>query len=371
MPDLFTIADLPRALDDTDLPTIRMVVAKLGSYQDKRYGAFAITDKHLAGWQRNLAELPDGQAPIDFDHSPEKGQGSKAAGWITSLERRTGADLQAEDPKRFARLDPAAVYAASTVELSRAGAQAVRDREYRYISPTFVDDWADEHGAKRGPALIGAGMTNRPFLKRGMPAISLSEDDFQAPAEETPHGSDSRGRMSLTAIAKALGIANPEAATEATILEAFPGDTAGGVKILAADEYAGLIARAAAGDAATTALAETKFESAWKRALEDPAGPRVTPAQETDFKALAEVNLDLAVKTLDGLPHVALNTRAKGDPTPPPGGGAVLDGVDEDRQGLHERAMTKLLADGVDEGHPDFADKYVGTVRSLEAADAR
>lgn len=368
MPDLQTILDIPRTLDDTELPTVRMVVAKLGGYSDKRYGKFAITDEHLSSWQRNLAELPDGQAPIDFDHSPEKGQGTKAAGWITNLERKTGAQLQTEDPGRFKKLDPAAVYAASMVELSKSGADAVRNREYRYISPTFVDNYTDEAGAAKGPALIGAGMTNRPFLKRGMPAISLSEDDWTPAAEDPDDRSDSRGRMSLSTIAKRLGL--PEDADEAKILEALPtGD--GKVIVLSLDDYAGMVSRAAAGDNATKSLAETRFKTAWDKAIVEV---RVAPASEQAFKTLADADLDLAVKTLDELPKLALNTSAKGEGTPTPNGGTVtLDGndVDADRQDLDERTRAKLLTEGVTEDDPKFGERYVAVARTLEAAGAR
>src|ERR1044072_5365237 len=123
--DLVSLADLPVTLENGDLPTIKIPVAKLGSYRDKRYGRFAITDKDYASWQRNLNECFGGRACIDFDHSPEKGQGTKAAGWITSLEEKTGAQLQPVDPGRFAKLDPGAVYVASDVELSKAGAESI------------------------------------------------------------------------------------------------------------------------------------------------------------------------------------------------------------------------------------------------------
>lgn len=371
MPDLQTIVDVPAlTLEAGDLPTSRIPVAKLGAYKDKRYGAFGITDQHLQSWQRNLTEHFDGRAPIDFDHSPEKGAGTRAAGWITSVERCTGAELQAEDPKRFAKLDPAAVYAASTVEWSKAGAEAIRNREYAYISPTFPENWTDEGGVSRGSALIGAGLTNRPFLRRGMPAISLSDDVFQEPAEETPTESDSRGRMShFAAIAKRLGLA--EDADEAKILEQLP-DNAAGVKVLTAEEYAGLLSRATAGDTAVRSLADNTFEAAWKRALEDPKGPRVTPAQEGEFKQLADLNLELAVKTLDGLPQVAITTKAKGEGTPTSLGADPQPGeVDEDRQDLHDRAVTALSAQGVHEDDPKFLDAYKAQVHALEAAGAR
>jgi hypothetical protein len=348
--DLVTLADTPAAIGD-GLPTIKIPVAKLGTYRDKRYGSFSIGDADYESWQRNLTEGFGGRALVDFDHSPEKGTGTRAAGWITSLEKVTGAQLQEQDPARFAKLDPQAVYVASDVELSKAGAEALRNREYRYISPTFVANWTDETGAKRGRTLLGAGLTNRPFLRRGMPAISLSADDYEAAAVEQPPASDSRPRMPLTAdIAKKLGLS--EDTDDAVILEAA---NAAGVVVLTAAEVADFESRAAAGDQATKTLAETRFSTAWTKAVDEV---RVTPAQETDFKALAEKDLDLAVKTLDGLQPLKIATSPRGTGDAPPAATAE-DGVDAVRLELHEAALTLSEEKGI---------PYMDAVHKLEEA---
>jgi hypothetical protein len=64
------------------------------------------------------------------------------------------------------------------VEWTPRGAKAIRNEDYRHISPTFVADYRDEHGDKHGKALIGAALTNRPVLRKGMPCLSLSRDRF-------------------------------------------------------------------------------------------------------------------------------------------------------------------------------------------------
>lgn len=161
-PGVLTAAiDAPITLGDTltEGPSrSRIVVAKLGKYQDKRYGNFQITREDYDGWQRNLSKSFNGRVPIDIDHAPEKGRGTEAAAWITNLD-----------------LDGDKVLA--DVEWTPLGERAVKERRYLYISPTFVQDWKDETGAKSGRALIGAALTNRPFLRKDMPALTLAEGD--------------------------------------------------------------------------------------------------------------------------------------------------------------------------------------------------
>jgi phage I-like protein len=76
-------------------------------------------------------------------------------GWITGLEL-DGKDVRA------------------TVEWTKPGARAIRDKTYTRISPTFVNSYKTERGEDRGRALIGAATTNRPVLK-DLPVLSLSE----------------------------------------------------------------------------------------------------------------------------------------------------------------------------------------------------
>ena len=154
--------DTPLMLDDSanGPATTQIVVAKLGKYQDKRYGTFQITPDDYEGWRANLNDSFNGRVPIDIDHAPEKGRGTEAAAWITNLN-----------------LDGDKVLA--DVEWTPLGERAVKERRYLYISPTFVQNWKDETGKARGRALIGAALTNRPFLRRDMPALTLSEEAIE------------------------------------------------------------------------------------------------------------------------------------------------------------------------------------------------
>jgi hypothetical protein len=174
-PGLMTLADLP-ALADGKKPTSTIVVARLDDkLRDPRYGAFKISQADVDGWQRNLADTFGGRVAIDADHSSDRGGGTRAMGWITSIGQ-DGKLVTAE------------------VEWTPKGAKSIRNGDYRHISPTFVANYADEHGEKHGRALIGAALTNRPVLRQGMPCLSLSRDTFDGVA--TPRkAKKNRGTM--------------------------------------------------------------------------------------------------------------------------------------------------------------------------------
>jgi hypothetical protein len=160
---LITLADVPKLKPGA--PAIsRIAIARLDDkLQDPRYGKFAITQQDVDGWTQNLAETFGGRVAIDFDHSSDRGRGTRAAGWITSIGQ-VGKLVTAD------------------VEWTPRGARAIRRGDYRYISPTFVGRYVDEHGQNRGRALLGAGLTNRPVLRAGMPTLSLSRDRFDGVA---------------------------------------------------------------------------------------------------------------------------------------------------------------------------------------------
>jgi hypothetical protein len=153
---LNTLGDIPQ-LGSGRTPASRIVVARLGTYKDPRYGTFQITEKDFEGWSTNLRDTFGGRVSIDYDHSSDRGKGTRAAGWIVGLERQ-GKDVIAD------------------VEWTPRGAKAIRDGSYKFISPTYTSHYTDETGTDRGRALVGAATTNRPVLRRGMPTLTLSRD---------------------------------------------------------------------------------------------------------------------------------------------------------------------------------------------------
>jgi hypothetical protein len=402
--DLITLADLP-ALPGTDAkPSTRIVIGRLDdNLRDPRYGKFSITQADVDSWKRNLAGVFGGEVSFDFDHSSDRGQGTKAAAWISNIDQagtENGSLITAD------------------AQFTRAGAKAVRNGDYKYTSPTFVENYTDEHGAKHGKALIGGALTNRPVLRAGMPTLSLSKDTFEgvATASETTSAKrerkrarklaatalarDSRGQMDkLAELRKLLGLADD--ADHVTILAAAaglkPGDDATpavpvapvtldaaapakaarkaakkaakqtqtlslapGATTLSAEQLADLITAANAGQAASLQLAEQTFTTAWEKACSEG---RAAPSQEDTMRALYRENADLAVKTLDAFVAIV--------PIKPSGSGEGATGpaplgMDDDRFALHTQAKTLAASKMAADPTLDEAAAYTMSVVEIE-----
>lgn len=154
MPDEYTIL-----LDAPGTASARMPLARLGDYNDQRYGPFKITSDDVASWQKNLERLPGGRALIDEDHlanKPSPHRNTKASGWITGVE-----------------LDGQQAYA--NVEWTPRGEAAIANKEYLFASPTF-GPYTNDAGERFANTLTGAALTNKPFLT-SMPQITLASDE--------------------------------------------------------------------------------------------------------------------------------------------------------------------------------------------------
>ncbi len=177
-------------LDSPDEPLRRIPVAELGTFSDPRYGEFSITSDDFDDWKRNLSALPGGEALIDFEHRSErKPRDSKAAGWIKDLE-----------------LDGNKVMAA--LEWTPGGEQAIRNKEYRFVSPVF-GPYSTQTGDTLDNVFQSLALTNKPFLG-SLPAITLAsaervsaalDDDpasrFYARALDGDHGEVTRALVLL------------------------------------------------------------------------------------------------------------------------------------------------------------------------------
>lgn len=161
MDGLIFLADAPASAPQGDSPaTCRIPIAKLGRFRDPRYGRFEIKGADFEAWRRNFREVKP-EVQIDLDHASEKpGGSSEAAGWIKDLEP-DGQHLYAK------------------IEWTPVGLSAVKEKRYRFVSPAF-GTYADEEGRKHRNTLRSVALTNRPFLRRDMPAITLSEADIDS-----------------------------------------------------------------------------------------------------------------------------------------------------------------------------------------------
>jgi len=133
--------------------------------------------------------------PLDWEHSTEirspDGLPSPAAAWIDKMEVRNGGEIWGH-----------------VREWTPKGAESVKTKEYRYISPAFLF----EKATKLITDIISAGLVNRPALN--MPAIARSKSQKRSQAQA--RAEDTMDRKELI---KKLGLA--EDATDEQILAAL------------------------------------------------------------------------------------------------------------------------------------------------------
>jgi phage I-like protein len=333
MPDIAFLADVPASVAlDAGKACSRIQLAKTGTFQDRRYGKFSITTAMFESWERNFMRFSAPEAgrqglPIDFDHSPETGKGTEAAGWVVKLDRM-GRDGATPTPDQLW----------GTCEWTDIGLDALQNRRYAYISPTFPPDYADETGAKHGTHLVGAALTNRPFLNMAVVSLSRASTAEQV-ADDVP---DSPGHMpelnkeflislglSDDSATKVLSADNPGAAAKAALEEiTTPVGTADvktlaeqaseqGMVLMSGTDLVKLTADAAAGAAAAAELHTTKFATAWTLAVDDG---KVLPASEDTFRIAYEAKPDETLKALADLPKGTIKVTTEGS-----GGGGSDD----------------------------------------------
>lgn len=148
---------------------------------------------------------------IDRDHAADHlppGQERHAAGWIKTLVERDGE-----------------IWA--TVEWTPRAKQQLKDREYRYISPTFDYD----PNTREVTRIKRATLTNTPNLNmQAVASEGADADDISTPQsdkEETPE-MDKKYQLAISAIAVAMAMestSEPEA-VQAKVLERLAEGTA-------------------------------------------------------------------------------------------------------------------------------------------------
>lgn len=155
----------------------------IGEQKHPIYGKLSFTPERIRRFAQSVKEKVRGIDPdIDYDHKLDPSKGNIAAGWVRDAEeRQDGLWL--------------------LVEWTKKALQSISDREYKYFSPEFADEWEDAQGNTFKDVVLGGGLTNRPFLKNLMP-INLSE--FTAIDQEEV--------MDRAELARALGLS--EDATE-------------------------------------------------------------------------------------------------------------------------------------------------------------
>lgn len=141
---------------------------KAGVYYHDSYGKIEITPDILKKMAFNFNEKVRGiDLALDYKHDSE----GEAAAWFEEVYTKEN-DTELWFKPRW----------------TPQGKETILSEKYKYISPDFTLSYIDnEKLTNHGPVLMGAGLTNRPFIKRMAPIILSEEykmDELQKLKEE-------------------------------------------------------------------------------------------------------------------------------------------------------------------------------------------
>ncbi len=139
----------------------RVQLMRTCSFFHDRYGKVEITRQMFNEMKVNFeAKVRGIDLMIDYAHDSER----EAAGWIKALE--IVENLELGEDQLWA-----------IVDWTPVGRRTLSDKEFAYLSADFDKDYRDNENPlkKFGTVLLGAGLTNRPVIKKMNPAIQLSE----------------------------------------------------------------------------------------------------------------------------------------------------------------------------------------------------
>lgn len=151
-------------------------VAKVGTFNGHRAGAFEFTPEVFDRIIANFARTTNRRVPIDYEHATERMDGTipllgaPAVGWIIALENRGELGLWA------------------TVEWVDATAVGyIREGRYKFFSPAVVFNGIDPvTGEELGPVLVSGALTNRPFLDGMAPLTARDGTLPETAADPSP-----------------------------------------------------------------------------------------------------------------------------------------------------------------------------------------
>jgi len=167
---LFTLSDAPRALAE-GAKTIRQPFLKTGTY-NYRGKQWTVDEPLFDRLIENHTKVMGGRVAMDVDHAAERtgNRNTAAYAWITGLEKN-GNELEA------------------IIEPNAKGQQIIEGHEYEKVSGV-LGPHTDEFGVTHPDCLHAISFTNRPFLK-GLPAVSLMDDELAAQLAQPDAGTDS------------------------------------------------------------------------------------------------------------------------------------------------------------------------------------
>ena len=142
----------PVALSDEDTRFIYNLLP-VGEFYDKRYGRVSITPEKVKQMAENFGKCPAYEVPVKLGHS----DGAKSPGKVIGVEAKdNGLEI--------------------TMSVDTETAKAINDKQYRYMSAEFDEDYHDKKTGERvGAVLLGAALVNQPAHPYVAPLV-LADD---------------------------------------------------------------------------------------------------------------------------------------------------------------------------------------------------
>ena len=167
MEELFRFLPLPIKFDEKATQVLesdpnsknipyRVQLLRTGTFYHHQMGEIKVTSEMLKSMIQNFTNRVRGiDLAIDYKHDSE----DIAAGWIDQLE------LSEDEQELWA-----------VVKWTPQGMKRLADKEFRYLSADFHMNHTDNETLQTfGPTLYGAGLTNRPVVKKMEPVVTLME----------------------------------------------------------------------------------------------------------------------------------------------------------------------------------------------------
>jgi hypothetical protein len=151
----FCFADPAMLLSKDGVRWVEAIAPK--TYITPAYGEVAITPEKIDRFIHNFSAGVRGQeVAINYEHGVDAAKGNKAAGWIRGARKNDKGNLEL------------------AVDFTEPAKQELRNKEWKYFSLEWDDEWAHPDGVIYQDVVMGGALTNRPVAKGLMP-INFSE----------------------------------------------------------------------------------------------------------------------------------------------------------------------------------------------------
>lgn len=160
---------LPVALSDSEGRFIYNLLP-VGEFYDKRYGRISITQSEIQQMADNFGKCPAYEVPVKLGHS----DGAKSPGKVIGVNAKPeGLEI--------------------TMLVDDETAQAINNKQYRYMSAEFDEDYHDKKtGDKVGTVLLGAALVNQPAHPYVAPLVLADDINPPKPESENPEKNSER-----------------------------------------------------------------------------------------------------------------------------------------------------------------------------------